>query len=75
MISISIIPTDTKVVIEIPKEMVNKPIHVEIRPETDAEHSLPEPDPEKLTEMKAYFDQFQIDFTGFKFDREEANER
>jgi hypothetical protein len=75
MISISIIPTDTKVVIEIPKEMVNKPIHVEIRPENDTEHSLPEPDPEKLKEVKAYFDRFQIDFSNSKFDREEAHER
>jgi hypothetical protein len=76
MISIVIIPTDKKVVIEIPEEMVNKPIHVDIRAESEGgKPDLPKPDPRKLEEMKAWFDRFHIDLANSRFDRDEANER
>jgi hypothetical protein len=75
MISLDMIPKDTKLVIEIPEEMVNKPIHVDIRAESDGAVSIPEPDPGKLKDVRAFLDRFQIDMTNFKFDRDEANER
>jgi hypothetical protein len=76
MISIDMIPTERKVVIEIPEEMVNKPIHVDIRPKGEGgKPGLPKPDPQKLEEMKAWFNRFHVDLSNFKFDRDEANER
>jgi hypothetical protein len=75
MISIVIIPTNTKVVIEIPEEMLNKPIHVDIHAESEDERSFPEPDPEKLKEVKACLERFQINLSNFKFDREAVYER
>jgi hypothetical protein len=76
MISLVIVPTETTLRIEIPKEMLNKPIHVEICPEGDeVSTELPEVDAGRLAEVEAFYKTLQTDLSGFKFNRDEAHER
>ena len=69
-----ITPNQTSLTIELPQELVGKPVEV-LAVEIDKLGSaLPKtkPTPE---EIASFYDQFQVDMTGFKFNRDEANER
>jgi hypothetical protein len=70
MISMNITPLETKVVIEIPEELVNKQLHVEIREECHVEE-----DEKNIEELRAFFKPFQRDMSNFRLNREELHER
>lgn len=67
MISIHITPNEKKLIIEIPEEMVNKQLHVEIREENTTSEG------EKTFED--HFESIHVKMDDFTFDRDEANAR
>lgn len=78
MISLVIVPESTMVTIEVPTNMVNKKLHVDIREEEGPiveNVILPEPDPEILAEVAAFYATIRRDLRGLDFDRNESYER
>jgi hypothetical protein len=69
-----ITPKETKVTIELPQEMVGKPVEVIA---FDIQKSGPFEPREKPTreEINRFYKTYNVDMTGFKFNRDEANER
>ena len=65
----TLVPTDTKVTVEIPREYVNREILIDVRLVDDDD------DARRRQELHDFFMQHQVDLSDFKFDRDEANER
>lgn len=70
MISINLIPQDTKVTIEIPREMVNKHVQVVVREEYEVS-----PQEEDIEKLRDFFKPFQRDMSSFRMERDELHER
>ena len=70
MISLNNTTNNRKVVIEIPEELVNKQLHVEIREEC----SVGEQE-KNIDELRSFFKPFQRDMSTFRLNREELHER
>jgi hypothetical protein len=78
MISLVIVPESTKVTIEVPADMVNKRLYVDIHEEEGSagdRYALPDADPDKLAEVKAFYATMSKDLGDVKFDRDETYER
>ena len=71
MVTQTLVPKGTKVTIEIPEEYLNRLISIRIEP---ADQEVLDQE-RRLEEIRAFFSQYQLDLSNFKFDREEANER
>ena len=67
-----ITPKQTKLTIDLPEEMVGKAVEVLA---FEIEKSPPPRKKPSAEEINSFYDKCQIDMTGFKFNREEANER
>ena len=69
MVRTTIIPHSQTVILEIPKEYIGKEVEViAFAKESNSERDEP-------TGKKVSFDAISIDTKGYKFDRNEANER
>jgi|GEM_PF-5565300 hypothetical protein len=78
MISLVIVRESTKATIEVPADMVNKRLRVDIHEEEGPiveKTILPEPDPEILAEATAFYATIRKDLRGLDFDRNESYER
>ena len=67
-----ITPTETSLTIKLPEELVGKPVEVLA---FELEKSPPARKKPSAEEINSFYDKYQIDMTGFKFSRDEANER
>ncbi|MBC7922753.1 MAG: hypothetical protein H7Z75_16865 [Ferruginibacter sp.] len=65
-----LIPTDTKLTIELPSEWVGKPIEV-----LAFAIELNQPEMAQSPEAFEFWKQHSIDLSGFRFNRDDANER
>ncbi|MBC7919786.1 MAG: hypothetical protein H7Z75_01725 [Ferruginibacter sp.] len=65
-----LVPTDTKLTIELPREMVGKSIEV-IAFAIEAY----QPEAARIKEAFEFWQQHCVDLSDFKFDRDDANER
>ncbi len=77
-----ITPKETKLTIELPQDMVGKPVEVlAFEIEKNAETTVDQDDLTKkrtkrtFAEAIALWDSMAVDMSNFKFNREEANER
>ena len=68
-----IIPQETKFTLEFPKEFIGH--KVEVIAFTLKDNSTKSAKNDKLNEAIHFWNSINIDFTGFKFNREEAYER
>ena len=65
-----ITPKEPRLTIELPQEMVGKLVEVQafdIQPDKSRKPTA--------TEIKSFYTSYQVDMSGFKFNRDEANER
>lgn len=65
-----VVPTERDHTVELPPEFYGQQVEV-------LAFTLPDELPETFREVdvKAFYDTIRLDFSGFKFDRDEANER
>ncbi len=66
-------PESTRIFVEVPAEFVGKEIEVILSELSEPEFESAPPNPRPRAED--IFTAFRVDLTGFKFDRDEANER
>jgi hypothetical protein len=68
-----ITPKETKLTIELPLDFVGKPVEVlafELLKPEQAYRKKP-----SVEEIKLFYKKYQIDMSGYRFNRDEANER
>ena len=80
MIKETVIPTSTIYPLNIPKNWVGKPVTIfydeeVIETKVQANEEIGDYKKKSLEEAKAFFNSINLDFSNFKFDRDEANER
>ena len=80
MIKETVIPTSTIYPLSIPKDWVGKPVTIFYDEEVIERTAIQQNEnaelkKKSLGEAKAFFDSIRLDFSNFKFDRDEANER
>ena len=64
------------ITIELPEELTNQRLHVEIwKEEGGVATSLPEPDEDALQEVTRFYGSIARDLSELKFDRDEIHER
>ncbi len=69
-----ITPKETSLTIELPEELIGKPIEV-LAFEIDNEVKEKIRTKPSTKEIKEFYSQYQVNMTDFKFNRAEANER
>jgi len=64
------IPTEQKHSIDLPKDMYGLKVEIIAFPIPDENHVI-----KNMPDADAFYDKINLDFSGYKFDRNEANER
>lgn len=67
-----VVPKENKLTIELPDQLVGKEVEV-LAFEIDKDQPLS--GKPSIDEIRSFYRTYQVDMTGFKFDRDEANER
>ncbi len=69
-----ITPTQTSLTIELPEDLVGKPVEV-LAFNIQKSDVLADRKKPSIEEIKKFYAAYQVDMSGFKFNRDEANER
>ena len=80
MIKETVIPTSTIYPLSIPKDWVGKPVTIfydeeVIERKVQASEEIDDYKKKSFEEVKEFYNSIRLDFSNFKFDRDEANER